>query len=456
MAGIGFELRRMVGEGKGLVSHLRAWTSAGLVSSGPWIVTIGSLLAAGLATERFASRDTAQAFLAVVTWCFALSLVVLGGVQMAFTRWLADALYARRHASVAPAFTAALAATAALQAGVGIALCRLAGFDAALTVPVVWLYVVIGLLWIAQVWLTVIRQFERILIAYALGALVFGLLLAAKDGALGVADAVGAFAAGQSLSLVLMVGLVLRGVDAPDGGGGGVCKSPLGYPLLFAVGALYSLGIWIDKLVFWFVAGVETMPMVRAHPLYDTCFFLAYTTVVPALTVNLVHFETSFYERYRGYFRTILGARPLAEIEDARAAMVASLRDGAVRLLRIQGAVTVACIVFARPIVTALGMPEFAARVFRFGCAGALCHALLLVTVLVQLYFDLQRTALATSAVFLLLNGALAWWSVHAGPDTYGLGYAIAAACALLLGFTLLSRAVHDLDRRVFQGQLDA
>ena len=40
MAGIGFELRRMIESGPGLISKVRAYACAGLISSGPWILTM--------------------------------------------------------------------------------------------------------------------------------------------------------------------------------------------------------------------------------------------------------------------------------------------------------------------------------------------------------------------------------------------------------------------------------
>ena len=43
MAGIGFELRRMMDDGQSLMSRVRGYACAGLISSGPWIMTIVTL-----------------------------------------------------------------------------------------------------------------------------------------------------------------------------------------------------------------------------------------------------------------------------------------------------------------------------------------------------------------------------------------------------------------------------
>ena len=40
MAGISFELRRMIDQRQGFLAKVRAYACAGLISSGPWLMTI--------------------------------------------------------------------------------------------------------------------------------------------------------------------------------------------------------------------------------------------------------------------------------------------------------------------------------------------------------------------------------------------------------------------------------
>jgi uncharacterized membrane protein len=301
-----------------------------------------------------------------------------------------------------------------------------------------------------MIWLSVIRQFERILLAFLAGIGVFWLALQAVGPGAGVVGALAAYATGAALTLSLMIGLILRGTEVATEPGAAVLASLRRYPALVLVGSLYGLAIWADKFVFWFAEGVEAFPGIRSHPLYDSSFFLAYLTVVPALAINLVHLETTFYERYRAYYAAILGGFPLSAIEHRREAMVAELRDGSVRLVRTQGAITLLCVILAGKFSAALDMPDVAVRVFRFACLGAFFQVLFLITLLVQLYFDLRREAAISSAVYLLLNTVLAMWSVQAGIATYGMGNGIAALAALIVAFALLSRAIRLLNYLTF------
>ncbi|MEM7200293.1 MAG: exopolysaccharide Pel transporter PelG [Planctomycetota bacterium] len=453
MAGIGFELRRLVDDEPGFLSKLRGYACAGLISSGPWIMTMVSLAVMGLLRDKLASLDDFDNFRALVTYSFAFSLVTVGALQMSVTRRLADLLYNRQYSKVLPAFTATIAAVAVVQAATGLIATYLVGFDIATMIVWAALYTIVSLTWVALVWLTLIRQYDQIFIAYFLGMAVSWITVRFVATQFGLASALAAFTAGQALTLAILVRLIVRGTEAPEGRDWSILGVLKTHPGLAFVGIFYSAAIWVDKVVFWLCDGMGTHPAIRFHPLYDTCCFLAYVTVLPALAINLVHIETSFYERYRGYYASILSGLPLQEMERKRGEMIDNLREGAVRLVRIQGAISLLCVALAPWIIEILAMPATAVRVFQLACIGALFHVLLLITTLVLLYFDLRRAALLSCATFFVLNGFLAVSSLRVGVHTYGLGYALASLISLLLAFSLLGRGLRDLAFHTFTNQ---
>ena len=76
------------------------------------------------------------------------------------------------------------------------------------------------------------------------------------------------------------------------------------YFTLAATGFLYNLGIWIDKLLFWFTPSTSepVLGPLRASIIYDMPIFLAYLSIVPGMAVFLVRVETAFAEQYDGFF----------------------------------------------------------------------------------------------------------------------------------------------------------
>ncbi len=453
MAGIGFELRRILSSEPGLLSRIRAYACAGLISSGPWIMTMLGVWMLSLFRSEMGGQQQFDNFRALVTYAFAFSLLTVGALQMAVTRQLADGLYRREYEKILPAFSTMVAGVGALQTAVGVTFCVVAGFGVPLTFVFTSLYVVISLTWVTLIWLSVIRQFDKILAAYILGLVVSWAAMQFLGGRLDLVAALAAYAAGQAFTLVLLARLIVQGTEAAGQRDFRVFQCIGRYPELVLVGLFYSAAIWIDKMAFWFMEGMGAHPLIRFHPLYDTCCFLAYMTVLPALALNLIHFETKFYEHYRGYYSAVLHGLPLKVLEDKREAMVENLREGAIRLLRIQGAITCLCIIMAPAIVNLLELPEAAVRVFRLSCLGALFHVMLLIANLVLLYFDLRKQALVSCLVFLVLNGVFAVISVHLGVETYGLGYALASMISLILAFSFLTSSLRDLDYLTFSSQ---
>ncbi len=445
MAGVGFELRRLSRRPPSLWNGLRIFTAAGLVAAGPWILTTLTMLAVGLL------GDDASEFRALVTAGFVWSLILVGGLQTATTRHVADLLYAGQHDRVVASFSAACQLGAPVLVVVGLVLARISGLPSGATFAYVVLVVAVGLQWVALSWLTVIRDPFAAMTAF-LGGMALSIASVTVAGAHGrLATQLLAFAAGQGATLVLLARQILAGTSASPNRSYAVLGALKRYPVLLLIGATYSVGIWADKLVLWFGDGLGEGLLLRHHPLYDTCAFVAYLTTLPALAANLVHLETGFYEAYRGYYDAVLEGGTLDEIHRHRARMVESLRAGAGRLLRTQGFVTLCCLVFAPEMAWALGLPPAAAAVLRPLCAGAMLHVLLLVAMLVLLYFDRRREALCSAGLFLGLNLLGGLLAAGLGTAGYGFGYALAALVALVFAVTRLERAFERLEYLTFR-----
>jgi len=453
MAGIGFELRRMMDDGQSLVSRVRGYACAGLISSGPWIMTILTLGVLSGFSWLLSPKQEFEIFRGLITYAFAFSLIVVGVLQMTVTRRVADLLYSKKYDDVLPAFNASVFVIGAFQVFIGGLFCWWAGLPASLAFVSVSLYVIVSLIWLALIWLGVTREFDRVLFAYGLGSIVIFVIVGLLDRPMSALSLLSAYTAGQAVILLILMRTVVRGMQASGRRSFAVLESVPEFPRLMFIGLLYNTAIWSDKMVFWFMDGIGPVSHVLFHPLYDTCSFLAYLTVIPALAVNLVRVETSFYGCYRAYFGAILSGMPLKVIDTRREAMLSNLQEGMVRLLRLQGAITLLFILFAPELLSLLDLPPAAVRIFRAVCLGAFFHVMLLITILMQLYFDLRKQALATSIVFLLLNTGFAVWSVRNGINTYGFGYAAASMISLLVGYSLLAKSIEYLDYYTFTGQ---
>ena len=104
MAGIGFELRRLLRKDT-LLGLIRAYAYAGVISSGPWVLSIIGILIIGIFSLGIVIPNAAVTqFQVTVTYLIAVSLTLTGIVQLAFTRFCADRSFEKREDLILPNF----------------------------------------------------------------------------------------------------------------------------------------------------------------------------------------------------------------------------------------------------------------------------------------------------------------------------------------------------------------
>ena len=119
MAGIGFELRKML-KRDSLLGLLRAYTYAGIISSGPWILSIVGILLIGILSLPFVIPGSLiTQFQVSVTYLIAVSLILTGPLQLAFTRFTSDRLFEKRDDLILPNYHAVSLVMTLVAGGLG-------------------------------------------------------------------------------------------------------------------------------------------------------------------------------------------------------------------------------------------------------------------------------------------------------------------------------------------------
>ena len=102
MAGIGFELRRLLRKNT-LIGLVEAYAYAGIIGSGPWVFSIVGILLIGLFSASIVVPSVlVTQFQTSVTYLVASSLILTGLVQLAFTRFISDRLFEKKRELVLP------------------------------------------------------------------------------------------------------------------------------------------------------------------------------------------------------------------------------------------------------------------------------------------------------------------------------------------------------------------
>jgi uncharacterized membrane protein len=453
MAGIGFELKRAVHEPTYL-GAIKGYLYAAIISSGPWLLAVLGLGLLGLVSVSFLPQEGRNLFAATVTHAFALSLITTGLIQLVVTRYLADKLFVNEIRVMVPTFVAVVTVVTVCQAVLMHLLLLRTALPLDYRLWAVALYIALSGIWLAMVFLNAARDFVAIVLAFAVGyaasfgsGLVLGLYF-------GLSGYLAGFAGGQVLLLGLLIWRIFTEFDASQPVSMKAFTYIKRYPSLVAIGVMYNLAFWIDKMVFWFShEGISVNTFLNIFPIYDTTFFLASLTIVPALAIFIVHIETAFYDHYRRFYAAIANKESWREIQAAKEGMVNALPGMYLMLFKIQGAVAITVIALTPEIMGILHIPPSYWYIFRVAVLAMTVQVFLLVTVLLLLYLDLRGSVLIITGVFLLCNTTFTILTIVSGYAFYGYGFLYASIISLLLAFILLDNRLRHLEFLTFVRQ---
>ena len=455
MAGIGFRLRKMLDQ-ESYLATIQAYLYAALISSGPWLITILVLGILGILQSRASYPfDQIILFRLTIIYVYAFSLIVVGIVQMPLTRYLADLLFAKDIQMYLPTYIAALIAVGVVQTLIGVpAVFLFTDWSLAFALHALILYLAVSFTWIAMIFVSTVKDFFSISLAFVAGGVVSiagGYYLSETRGAEGYM--VG-YTAGQVLIfLVLTLRLAVEFRSRLSISFDFLRYLKL-YPTLTLIGFLYNLAIWIDKFVFWFSpVGEHVDAFLYSCNLYDVPMYLAYLTIVPAMSLFLIRIETSFYQHYKNFYGAIVGKRSWGAIRNQKQAMVDSIKLSIVRLLKIQGSISLLAILAVPYVLDLLRLNWLLLNILRIGILGAFLHALLLVLCVVLLYFEFRLETLVLTAMFFLLNLVFALFTLSLGISFYGYGYFMASFLVLLTGIAVMDYKIRNLEYITFVTQ---
>lgn len=457
MAGIGFELRKLL-ERETLLGTVEAYCYAGIISSGPWVLSIVGILAIGLINVggQAASNIQVAQFQVCVTYIIATSLIMTGLVQLAFTRFVADRIFEQQDDVILPNLMGLLALVSTVAAGLAYATTRhffaeqSAGFRLLMTAG----FVVMCNIWITTIFLSGLRRYKSIVLVFALGY-TLTVILTIYLGHRQLTGMMAGFVSGQSLLLLGLIAVIIYHYPSPRLIAFSFLKPRFLYPSLMCVGLFYNLGVWLDKLMFWLNpdTGQDVIGPLRSSPIYDTPVFLAYLSIIPGMAVFLVRLETDFVEYYHRFYDAVRTGGTLQYIEDMHNEMVLSARAGIQQILVVQTITTLAVFVTGSRILQALGISELYLPLLYVNLIAAGLQVVFLSILNIFFYLDKRREVLFLTALFAVSNGLLTTVTLKLGPQFFGYGFASALSLTVIIGIWLLDRRMESLEYETFMHQ---
>jgi uncharacterized membrane protein len=452
MAGIGFELRKILSRDS-YTATLHAYVYAGLISSGPWVLSIISVMLVGIISlGLLLPNSLVGQFLVTVTYLMASSLILTGGLQLFFTRFVSDQLFEQRYEQILPNLLGILLMVTVGAGVLGVIVLALL-FDQPLIYRVMVLsnFVVLCNLWLVIIFLSGMKKYNRILLVMVVG---YALMVASAWllSFLKMPGLLLALLIGHGSLLFLYLYDILREYRAEKMIAFDFLNRRNVFLSLLVTGFFYNFGIWVDKILFWFNPGTSNAVIgpLRASILYDMPIFIAYLAIIPGMAVFLVRIETDFAEWYDRLFRAIRDGETLPHIGSLTTEMTLSIRQGLLEICKVQGLTVVLLFLFAPRLLEWIGISSYYLPLFYIDLIGVSIQVVFMALLNVFFYLDKRRVVLELCVLFAVLNAGLTLLSMHLGPSFFGYGFTLSLLVCVLLGLARLSSALEDLEYETF------
>ena len=456
MAGIGFEIRKLLRK-ESYTGLLQAYAYAGIISSGPWVLSIVGILVIGLMSATVVVPNVLiTQFQVSVTYLMLSSLIFTGAVQLGFTRFIADRLFEKKDEVVLPNFNGVLLAVMA-SGGVLALLALLLLFPEQSDIYRVLMlagFVVLCGIWVATIFLSGMKLYKQIVQLFALGyAITVAAAYALRP--LGMEGLLFGFVLGHFVLFTGMILMTLRHYPSSRFISFDFARRGAMFPTLIATGFIYNLGIWADKLLFWFNHDTSQAVIgpLRASVIYDMPIFLAYLAIIPGMAVFLVRIETDFVEYYTKFYDAVRDGGSLDYIEHMRDEMVFTIRQGIYEIVKIQAMAVLAVFVAGPALLDVFGISRLYLPLLYVDVVAAGLQVVLLGVLNVFFYLDKRAEVLLLTSLFLVLNVALTAMTQLAGAPFYGYGFALALLATVLVAMLLLDGKLQRLEYETFMLQ---
>lgn len=454
MAGIGFELRKLVAS-RTLGGVLGAAFSGTLIVAGPWLVSAASMTA----LQRlpfYGAAGVGMEFTGAMVWAFALSICLTAGPLYIFVRYSADLVYEGRKGEAATLLLryAALQALVSIPVGTGFSLV-LAGPGAGgglLRPAFACLFIAVNTLWAAVMTASVIKRHAGIIVTWTGGMAAMLVVAGALGPRFGAAGAVFALATGFALVALALIALSVAslGLAPLPGALREFGRYVRRYRNLALAGLLYALATWADKAVLS-LGGLGAAPegtRLYLNPSYDNAFYYANLALIPGLVYWTIATETEFYLGLRR-LTTWLARRRLPDIVRARNELRRQFTALLGRQTAFQSLLALALALVAPELSRALG---FDAAIFTRLLAAGIFQLVFLTALNLLFYLELYRRAALSALAFLGLNLGLSLATVLSGhaPGLQGWPFLASCAAAAALALALGLKGLGRFDRIVF------
>ncbi len=301
MAGIGFELKKIISENS-ISSFFKASASGIFIVSGPWLLSILTLSVISLITANYSNGIISQ-FFGILVYVNAFSLIITGGLHYIITRIFSDYIFEKR-VNYALSFI--------LINGIFIAIITfiltmlflvlasgLKLSNMTLSLIIAFQVCVTNFLWIILIFVTYLKWYKNILLSFIAG-IVLIIICLVTESEINLNNLLMYYTFGNFLTLLSLISISCKSYKPERISSYEVIKVIMRYfskyKYLLLTGFFYYVSFWIDKILNWYFIGEYIDGLkIKLLTSYDLSMYIANLTIIPGMVFFIINTETSFF-----------------------------------------------------------------------------------------------------------------------------------------------------------------
>jgi len=457
MAGIGFELRKILKEDR-LLSLGKVYGYSAILSSGPWVISILAIVLVGFINlANLGETSDAFRFQVVITYAIALasSLIVTGVLQLPFTRYVADLIFNNREDEILPSYFGAIFMAWALGLPFVVPFYIWVFEDQSLIflIGVISTFLILCGVWISSILAASLKYYNGVVWAYFVSyALIVLFSYYFGDS---IEMLIFIFFLGNAVLFVILMTLIIKSYDSSIFMKVDFFLAENWYWSLGIAGLTYNLGAWVDKFIFWYhpATGHTVIGKLNASIVYDMPIFLAYLSILPGMAIFFYRLESDFAEKYDLYYDAVRSGGTLATIRRYRNDMVDVIRHAIHEILMIQGIIDIILFLSAPRVFDLLNIPQLYLGLLYILTIGAMLQISFMSVLAILYYLDRKKVAMWLCIAFFFSNAILTLVSINMGPAMFGYGYTVSLLLVFMASLIVIRNEMDRLDYETFMLQ---
>jgi len=457
MAGIGFELRKILREDR-ILSLTKVYGYSAILSSGPWVISIIAIILVGFINlSNLGEVSDAFRFQVVVTYAIALasSLIVTGVVQLPFTRYIADLIFQQREDEVLPSYFGAIFLAWILGLPFIVPFYFWVFYDQSIffIIGAIATFLILCAVWISSILAASLKYYKGVVLSY----LISYTAIVALSYYFGetIEMLIYIYFLGNAFLFVFLLSFIVKSYASSIFMKIDFFLEPNFYWTLGIAGLAYNLGAWVDKFIFWYntSTGHTVIGRLNASVVYDMPIFMAYLSIIPGMAIFFFRLESDFAEKYDLYYDAVRSGGTLGMIKKYKNEMVDVIRHAIHEILMVQGIVDIILFLSAPAVFDMLKIPQLYLGLLYILSIGAMLQLAFMSILAILYYLDRKKVAMWLSIIFFVSNAIFTYISIDLGPSFFGYGYTISLLFVFVLGLIVIRNEMDRLDYETFMLQ---